>query len=93
VFDPPIDYRYNTEDSTLWLTVSMGNYMIFTYNINPYVTAGLVAVKDKLRLSLEFDLAHAFGHTSMDPNYTLLHWALWGVFQNRWRGYIKLSPP
>ena len=30
-----------------------------------------------------FDLFHAFCHCSFDPNYTYLHWALYGNLKDR----------
>lgn len=40
-------------------------------------------VIDVLMYSLFFDLFHAFCHTSLDPNYTHYHWALYGWLKDR----------
>ena len=32
---------------------------------------------------VQYDLFHAFCHTSMDPNYSHLHWAIYGNLKDR----------
>jgi hypothetical protein len=38
--------------------------------------------------SIKFDLMHAFNHYNGDPNYTEVHWALFGNLKDRVKAYF-----
>ncbi len=48
-----------------------------------FFCAGLETVEAKIARTIEFDLFHAFFHCKDDPNYSTLHWALYGNLKSR----------
>lgn len=41
------------------------------------------SIRDIVSKTVKFDLEHAFLHPQIDPNYTTLHWALYGWLKDR----------
>ena len=48
-----------------------------------FFCADLETIESKIARIIEFDLFHAFFHYKDDPNYSPLHWALYGNLKSR----------
>ena len=63
---------YNTPHGTIWdecpLTAA-----------HNFIARDGGTPEEIIKATVEFDIAHAFWHFPDDPNYTKLHWALWGA--------------
>lgn len=48
------------------------------------------SIEEVIKSVIRYDLFHAFTHYCGDPNYTYLHWALYGNLKNRCKVIEKL---
>jgi hypothetical protein len=58
----------------------------FDCEVDGVMTQKLESITAKVTRTAEFQLAHAFGHIPCDPNYTVLHWALFGNLKQYYKG-------
>ena len=87
-FDPPLEIEWSAYSHNNVVTVYISYDFGMSYKIKPYESLkcgwGYNGSNDKTSLStlieneIKFDLFHAFTHYKDDPNYTYLHWALYG---------------
>jgi hypothetical protein len=84
-FNPPLRVEYFVDDNKDVLVVyDFG--MTDTFSIKPDKNIHIGKTTDPafgIEKTVEFDLFHAFMHTSDDPNYTHLHWALFAFLKDR----------
>jgi hypothetical protein len=87
LFDPPLLVEYET-------IVDNGKvFIVYDFGMTGFVNIGerlfffnkddKLSLKEKVEQIVSFDLFHAFCHCSFDPNYTYLHWALYGNLKDR----------
>lgn len=91
LFDPPIKYEWDVyvEDGQKIAYVTLDNNMDIRYHIGWFLRNKNDSDETHIQKLLEFDFVHAFGHACEDPNYTHLHWAIYGNFKERYRGEIN----
>jgi hypothetical protein len=99
LFEPPIEYEVdyyvcknpdNPDLSYHAADVELENGMVITYDLdNPWPMIKSNNKEEIVRVCLEFDFAHAFGHICEDPNYSYKHWAICGWFKDRYQGEIN----
>jgi hypothetical protein len=87
-FDPPIKVEYDFEHQIASFYVDRYLSIDIKYTWNNFgLTKGILSPALQFKRLVEFDLAHAFGHVQEDPNYTELHWALYGNLKQYYKGY------
>ena len=93
IFEPiKIEWSYYEDSQTAHVTYDFG--MEYPISMNPeknclispsdhsYVHSDST-IENKIKAVVKFDLFHAFFHYQGDPNYSHLHWALYGNLKNR----------
>jgi hypothetical protein len=85
-FDPPIKVEYYPEEKELSIFVDEVDTIDLKYGLDNFMTGNLTTTEEKLRRMVEFDLAHAFGHPPIDPNFEVFHWALFGNLKCYYKG-------
>jgi len=86
LFEPPIKVDYYPEEKELSIFIDDVDTIDLKYELENFMTKNLPTTEEKLRRMVEFDLAHAFGHLPMDPNYEVFHWALFGNLKCYYKG-------
>jgi len=84
-FNPPLVINGYKYDDTVFFEYDFGmRNNIEAADRGPYFTAS-DPWTEKIKETVRFDLEHAFFHTSLDPNYTAIHYAILGCLCLRGR--------
>jgi hypothetical protein len=94
MFNPPLKVKWSC-----WLNEHTGRHVYINYDFgltdrfDPYKSIGSgwhyneiqmdTPLPEIVKAFVQYDLFHAFCHTSCDPNYSHLHWALFGNLKDR----------
>jgi hypothetical protein len=79
IFNPPLEVKYwilSEKDKSADIWFDFGLQIDLRYD--NYITSEYKTVVEKIKKMIEFELFHAFMHYNGDPNYTVIHWALFG---------------
>ena len=89
VWDTYVDHHPAGDTTTAYIEMDFG----MEYKIKPVATKNGGWHYDEInkdstneeviKTIIKFDLFHAFCHTSLDPNYGIIHWALYGNLKDR----------
>lgn len=82
-FDPAVlvEARHDCERPNFKIEFDFG--LKLDYDSEEEIFGDIHALNDCARRFLEYHLIHAFFNCKRDPNYTVLHWALWGNLKDR----------
>lgn len=84
-FNPPLVIKGYKHDDTLFIDYDFGmRDTIEAAGRSAYFTEN-APWTEKIKETVRFDLEHAFFHTSLDPNYTVIYYALLGCLCLRGR--------
>lgn len=85
LFDPPVKCKYIVfEENRFEAIIEFEFGLQMNHRVDPRLnfnhghepTSSPPTVEEMIRSRVVYDLAHAFLHTTFDPNYLHLHWAL-----------------
>lgn len=93
IFNPPLEIEWRAWSKDGVVTVYVDYDFGLTDKFRPYESinkgwyyGGIdkdTPLADIVKEFIRYDLFHAFCHTSLDPNYGHLHWALYGNLKDR----------